>query len=232
MGEFLVFIEQHQPRILLFLCFMGLVYFRLAVKRYREIQRTFFGLERERARARYIQSAWMTGMVLASMILVFALGTFLGPAVPMAARPTVLPTVFLLGTPVMSAVEEPAEPAISPVPGEETPSGCDNPNATIYSPRDGESIGGLVEIRGAADIDGFAFYKVEVRDQSPGAVWRAIGAGTDPVCEQGCKVRDELARWDASLVTPGAYSFRLTVLDAAGNAPLPCEITVNVSGSE
>lgn len=232
MGEILVLIEQHQSWIYVLLSLSGLIYLRLVIKRYREMQCTFFSLERERARSRLLQSLVMLGMILGGLILVFILTTFISPVIPLAARPTVLPTVSLLGTPIETSVEEIVGPTTTTISGSEIPSGCANPNATITSPEEGESISGLVEVSGAANIPGFAFYKIEVRSLSPDAVWRAIGAGTEPVCDQGCNISEILARWDASLVTPGEYIFRLMVLDAAGNAPLPCEVSVRVLPTE
>jgi hypothetical protein len=89
----------------------------------------------------------------------------------------------------------------------------------------------LVTVAGTANIQNFAFYKYEYIPVSAGvpvagAVWRAISAGTDP------KVDEELGIWDTSIVTPGDYAFRLVVTDTAGNAPLPCVLTVRVLPSE
>jgi hypothetical protein len=232
MGEILVLIEKNQTWIYILLSLSGLIYLRLVIKRYRELQCTFFGLERERARSVLYQSLVMLGMILGGFILIFFLTTFVSPTVPLAARPTVLPTVSLLDTPVGTSAEDIAEPTATSIAGSEMPSGCANPDATITSPREGASISGLVEVGGTANIPGFAFYKVEVKSLSPDAIWRAIGAGTDPVCDADCSGGEILARWDSSLVTPGEYTFRLTVMDTAGNAPLPCEVSVSVLPSE
>jgi hypothetical protein len=84
-----------------------------------------------------------------------------------------------------------------------------------------------VSVQGTADIPNFAFYKYEYIElaaglPAPGAVWRAISAGTEP------KTDEELGAWDTTLVIPGDYAFRLVVTDTAGNAPLPCVQRVRV----
>ena len=106
--------------------------------------------------------------------------------------------------------------------------GCLNPDATLTSPQDGESISGTVKILGTANIQNFAFYKVEYRSLTPDSSWLTVSAGTVPVCEGKCEISEELGSWDTSLVSPGEYGFRLVVTDTEGNAPLPCEIQVRV----
>jgi hypothetical protein len=100
--------------------------------------------------------------------------------------------------------------------------GCANPLATILTPATGESLTGAVEITGTADVADFAFYKYEYISLTPGAVWRAIGAGTLPTHD------GLLGTWDTTLVLPGEYALRLVVTDTAGNAPQPCVILVRV----
>jgi hypothetical protein len=232
MEEALVLIEEFQSWIYLGLGFFGLVYLRLAIKRYQAYQSTFFGLERDRARERLIQSVLMLVLVAAGFVSTFLAATFGGPAVPVSARPTVLPTVSLLKTPGAVVGEEQVETSTTPM--EEVimeGAGCSNPEANINAPRDGDSIDGIVDILGSANIPGFAFYKVEIKGLEPDAIWQAIGAGTKPICEN-CEIEELLARWDTSLVIPGEYMLRLTVMDSVGNAPLPCELRVRVLPAE
>jgi hypothetical protein len=232
MEEALVLIEENQSWIYLGLGFFGLIYLRIAIKRYQEYRSTFFGLERDRARGRLIQSILMLTLVVAGFVATFLAATFGGPAVPVSARPTVLPTVSLLKTPEVA--DEGSQVQASTTPMEESiveGLGCSNPNATITSPKDGDSIRGVVEILGIANIPGFAFYKIEIKSITGDAMWQAIGAGTDPVCEN-CDIEELLARWDTSLVMTGEYLLRLTVMDSLGNAPLPCELRVRVLPAE
>jgi hypothetical protein len=159
--------------------------------------------------------------------LTFLATTVLSPAVPASMRPTPLPTVSLLATPSTPAPED-GQPAATALP--ETAldsSGCLNETATLSFPTDGSDLTGPVTIEGSAAIANFAFYKYEYIElaggvPAPGAVWRAISAGTKPVSG------GELGAWDTTLVIPGEYAFRLVVTDTAGNAPQPCVRRVRV----
>jgi hypothetical protein len=228
MEETLVLIEENQSWIYLGLSLFGLIYLRLAVIRYRDYKSTFFGLERDRARGRLIQSILMLIIVAVGLLVTFLAATFGGPALPIAARPTVLPTVSLLKTPEVTLAGSQAEVSSTPVENAILEGmGCANPDATITSPKDGDSIDNVVDVFGTANIPGFAFYKVEIKSSATQAIWQAIGAGNEPICEN-CDLEGPLARWDTSLVSPGEYSLRLTVMDTVGNAPLPCELKVQV----
>jgi hypothetical protein len=228
MEEALVLIEENQSWIYLGLGLFGLIYLRIAVKRYKDYKSTFFGLERDRARERLLQSSLMLIIVAVGLVVTFLAATFGGPAVPVSARPTVLPTVSLLKTPEVESAGSQAEVSSTPVESAILEGmGCGNPDATITSPKDGDTINNVVDVIGTANIPGFAFYKVEIRGSTTQAMWQAIGAGNEPICEN-CDIEGPLARWDTSLVIPGEYLLRLTVMDSIGNAPLPCEMKVRV----
>jgi hypothetical protein len=228
MEEALILIEENQTWIYLVLGIFGLIYLRIAVKRFQMLRSTFFGLERDRAREGLVQSIIMLLLVAVGMVATFVAATFGGPSVPISARPTVLPTVSLLGTPEIEAEGEQAQVTATPMDDAISEGlGCENPSATILSPQEGETLSGVVDILGEANIPGFAFYKVEIKSLAPDVVWQAIGAGTSPICEN-CENGEILSRWDTSLVTSGEYLLRLTVMDSVGNAPLPCERRVRV----
>jgi hypothetical protein len=232
MEEALVLIEENQSWIYLGLGFFGLIYLRIAIKRYQDYRSTFFSLERDRARERLIQSILMLILVVAGFVATFLAATFGGPAVPVSARPTVLPTVSLLKTPEIAGAGNQVEASTTPMEDAIIEGlGCSNPAATITSPKNGDSIRDVVDILGVANIPGFAFYKVEIKSLTPDAMWQAIGAGTKPICEN-CSIEELLARWDTSLVMTGEYMLRLTVMDSVGNAPLPCELRVRVLPAE
>jgi hypothetical protein len=233
MEESLVFIEENQIWIYVILIIAGLIYLRLVISRLGAYQRTFFGLERERARGRLIRAITMLGLVLFGFVAVFVLTTFAGPALPVSSRSTVMPTVSLLSTPDMNEGPEDGS-ALATAIGDESSSviSCSNPDATLRFPQDGESINGRVDVLGVANIAGFAFYKLEIRGNSVDAVWRAIAAGTKVICGPVCEDEFVLGTWDTSLVTPGEYEFRLVVMDTVGNAPMPCTISVRVLPAE
>jgi hypothetical protein len=228
MDEALLLLQARQGWIYLLLIVAGLVYLRAAWKRFRMLQAAQFGLERERAVQGLTRSIVMLGLLTGLGLLTFVTATFVAPAVPASGRPTPLPTVSLLTTPGSPAVSGTTAALATPLPQVMLDaSGCQNSAATLTSPKEGDSLAGLVTVTGTADIPSFAFYKYEYMPisagvPSPGAVWRAISAGTGPV------VDGELGSWDTSLVTPGDYAFRLVVTDTAGNAPMPCVVTVRV----
>lgn len=227
MDATLIFIEENQSWIYFFLGILALIYIRLTWVRYQEVEGTYFSLERERARVRLIRAGMTLTLVLLGLASTFVVATFASPAVPLSARPTEVPTISLLSTPLDQQAAGPIDDPATPIP-EASDVGCLNQDATIFDPANGDSISGLVEIKGTANIPGFAFYKIEVRTLAPDAVWRAISAGTAPVCETGCGETELLAAWDTNLVTAGEYQLQLVVLDTAGNAPLPCLIEVRV----
>jgi penicillin-binding protein len=79
--------------------------------------------------------------------------------------------------------------------------------AIIYSPQNGETVRGLLEISGRAAVDDFEEYRVDV------------GSGENPIewanlisvpFEREIGV---LAVWDTTNLTPGVYTIRLVVID-------------------
>lgn len=225
MHEALLFLDTFQAWVYLLLGLAGLAYLRLAVRWLGAYRSSIFALERERARARLIHAGVLLGAVCALGAANFLITTFAVPAVPASARPTAIPTISLLNTPTLSSVSSGAETLNTSTPSPVVvldPSGCQNPQATITAPLDGDAITGVVDFLGTARISNFAFYKLEYIRLMPGSVWRAVSAGTTPIVE------DRLGSWDTSLVLPGDYGFRLVVTDSAGNAPLPCAIRLQV----
>lgn len=229
MEEALLFIEQYQSWIFVLLAISGLIYLRLTYQAYQAYRKAIFGLEQERARSNLTRAGSVLVLILAGALAVFVITTFATPALPPSFRPTAIPTVSLLSTPIGSETEM-AEGGVESPPVDDVidSSGCQNPSATIRFPEEGSTVNGVIDILGVANIDNFAFYKMEYNDLSPDGSWLAISANTEPVCETGCAESELLGSWDTSLVTPGDYAVRLVVTDTLGNAPLPCTIRVRV----
>ncbi len=242
MEDFLLFFEEQQTWIYLTLAIIGVVYLRFLIVAYRTSRRAFFVLERERSLSRIKRSIAMLLLVFAGMTAMFLIVNFASPTIPVSLRPTSLPTVSLLATPVNpsgQADQEPAD-ATAAIPSAPDGSGCLNENATILQPKNGETVSGTIVILGVANIPNFAFYKVEYRRLD--GEWVTITAGSQAVCEtcsrseeEGGSAPDEqlqLGTWDTRLVEPGTYGFRLVVLNTEGNAPLPCEIQIQILPAE
>jgi hypothetical protein len=228
MDEALLLIQTYQSWIYLILALALLIYARSGFRWWRTLDKAEFGLERERARRGLARAGVMGVWVVVVGGLTFLAATVLSPAVPAAHRPTPLPTVSLLATPVTPAPNETGVPATALPEAALDASGCTNPAATLSFPSEGSQLSGKVQIQGTANIPNFAFYKYEYIElaagrPAPGAVWRAISAGTTTVTD------GDLGAWDTSLVVPGDYGFRLVVTDTAGNAPLPCVRSVRVT---
>ena len=227
MEDLILFIDANQAWIYLLLGVAGAAYLRQVIRSYRQHRETIFGLEREQTTGRMRGSGALLATVLALMLATFLVSTFAAPAVPVSIRPTPLPTLSLLPTatlaPEVQGVALPTSTALPAVVVD--PAGCQNPLATMAVPANGDTLSGIVEVVGTANIENFAFYKLEYISLVPGAVWRAVWAGTTPVLE------GPLGTWDTSLVIPGDYAFRLVVTDAAGNAPQPCTAQVRVQAA-
>jgi hypothetical protein len=230
MEEAILFIEAHQSIIYLVLVLLAVIYAWLLLQAYQGLRGAIFGLERERAISKLTRSGAMLALIISGILATFVITTFASPAIPPSLRPTALPTVSLLATSEPEgALEGGGGLAATPLTVDMIDgSGCQNPDATISSPESGEAVRGEVEILGTANIIGFAFYKLEYHDLKAGSDWLAISASNAPVCEN-CDEEQFLGAWDTSLVTPGQYAVQLVVTDTLGNAPLPCQILLQVT---
>lgn len=227
MAEILVAIETYRVWIYLALAVLGVIYLRVTLGWLQDRRKARFGLEWERASTGLRRSIAMLVLIAMASLGTFLVANFVGPSLPFAARPSAAPTVSLLVS------EEPSPAGGEAVGATEVPigtidgSGCHNPQATLTSPQFGETLSGVIDVEGTADIANFAFYKYEFRGSADSSgVWQAISAGTEPV------VDGLLGTWDTGLVPTGDYAFRLVVTDTSGNAPMPCEIQVRVVPTE
>jgi hypothetical protein len=230
MQEFLLFVEAYQAWIYLLLALVAVLYGRLFLHAFGIYRRALYALERERALTRALRSGAGLAIIAAGFIATFILTTFAVPAMPAALRPTAMPTVSLLATPQLEQADSLAGFAtVTPFSVDLVDSaGCTNENATIIEPVMGDSVQGQIEFRGTANIPGFAFYKLEYHDLQPESTWLAISASNVAVCEQGCAEESQLAAWDTSLVRAGQYAVQLVVTDTLGNAPMPCQLLIQI----
>lgn len=220
MAEAVLLVEEFQTWIYLILLIAGLIYLRSSISWLGERNRAIYGLERDQAWRGLTRSLAMLVLILVAGVATFLIATVAGPAVPLAARPTSLPTISLLTS---ESEAEPSELEATALPlGTLDASACLNDQATISSPAQGDDLSAVVEIVGSANIPSFAFYKIEYRNTSSDAPWRAISAGTEPVID------GQLGTWDTSLVLSDFYHLRLVVTDTAGNAPQPCTIQIRL----
>ena len=84
-------------------------------------------------------------------------------------------------------------------------------------------IKGAVQIMGTANVPDLQFYKVEYGTGDKPESWSSVS----DVRRQ--RVMDGLLEtWDTRSFPNGIYVLRLTVVDATGNFPPPCEVRVVV----
>ena len=216
-------------------------YLRAFFRSHQRLGGAVFGLERETIQAQRgtaLAMLFLSAFVFAALyVFVHVLSPALEPATD-RSRPTPAYAATLAGTP--GPVLAPTLPTLSPaqltqislgtplstlpptpaaVPGVLS---CSNPQATLTTPAFGDSLAGPVEARGSANIADFAFYKLEISGPATDGNWQTLSAGSTPVSEGA------LGSWDTSLYTPGSYSFRLVVYDAAGAGPPPCVIPITI----
>jgi hypothetical protein len=126
----------------------------------------------------------------------------------------ILPTPTLTPTPVGTII--PNSPA---------PIGCDTPNAQLEVPANGMLIFEPVVVRGTANAENFAFYRMELKGESTFGNFAPLpGDGTTPVTELG-----ELGQFVPSFYAPGEYRFRLMVFDLTNTVKASCEVTIFIS---
>ena len=206
------FVAQYQLQIFIGLGLLALIFAALLARANGRLARTPFGLEREVASKR---RNWALAML--TLLVVLAVTAYLSTAV-------VIPG---LQARQASATPRPA-PTASPSPISASQdivvdsSGCENPDATLTAPKSGERIVGAFEVHGTANTANLAFYKFEISGVGTGGAWLSLGVGTSPVAD------GVLGSFDGSAREPGAYAFRLVVLDSAGNYPPPCIVTVTI----
>jgi len=97
------------------------------------------------------------------------------------------------------------------------------PQARLTAPRVNEVIRDEIQVKGAANIENFAYYKFEFKREGTEDEWHWIDSFKTPV-EEGV-----LGTWNVSNLPDGIYTLRLTVVNAQGNYPFPpCEVRVQV----
>ena len=97
--------------------------------------------------------------------------------------------------------------------------------ARIDAPTNGQSVVGMVEIRGravTADPSRFSFYRLYYGAGSSAPSLRPIGSASDSPVEDGV-----LGSWDTAPLFQGEYVIQLSVYDTSGN-PTTARVVVNV----
>ncbi len=241
------FIRQYALWVYAACALVALWYLRVVIQARHERRNAVFTLERETAMNR-VYGAWTAAVLLIIVMgLIYLLSTVVSdavrplveesqsttptPAVVLEGTPGATPTLPLPEiTPTHTATLRPRPtarpqptlaPQDTPTPAPQRPQ-CADPGSVITSPGLNARVSGMVAIVGTATHANFNYYKLEY---GPGAnpadtEWSFFAEGNQPVNN------GQLGALNASLLPPGTYSIRITVVDASGNFPPPCQTTI------
>lgn len=226
MADVVRFFRSYEIWIYLVLGVLALWQIRKFMIGWEEVRGAAFGLEREAAQNRLNQAAVMLLLLLLMSVSEFTLVYIIAPSVP-GAIPIPSPTLNLLATATaVLPLETPNPYAVEtptglPVEGQLAGQGCVPGSVAISSPKDGDTVSGVVKVEGTADIPDFGFYKYEI--SRPGdSIWLSLNAGEAPV-------RDGLlGEWITDMLPEGDYMLRLVVTDNKGQTLPACVIQVRV----
>ena len=224
MKDLLQFLKEYEVWVYFLSAVIGLVNLRKLIFAYQEWRSSLFGIEREKAQQRF--STYLTLFLLVVLLagLEVSLVSFVIPNYP--ADTGVLPTATLdlsitptapppVGTP--GAPNQTQQPTVAI----KLTEGCTTGSVEWSSPKNGDEIGGKVQLLGTVNIPNLGFYKYEY--SQPGTdVWSTIAAGNKNI------VNDLLGNWDTTLLVPGDYLLRLGVADNQNQLLPACIVSVRV----
>lgn len=230
MAEVLRFFREYEIWIYIVLGVFAIWQIRKFVIAWEEVRGAAFGMEREAAQANLNQAATVLIMLLLMSVTQFMLVYIVAPSVP-GAIPIPSPTLNLLATATAILPVETLAPNTSSTPtlasaGDlMTGPGCMPGSVEIMAPKDGDTVSGVVQVLGTADIANFGFYKYEIA--RPGeTIWLSLNAGEAPV-------RDGLlGEWITETLPPGDYLLRLVVTDNDGQTLPACVVQVRVEATQ
>lgn len=228
MADILRYLKNYELLIYLGLALIAIWQIRKFVLAWEELRAAAFGLERESAQSRLNSAAAVLVFLLVLAVFEYALVTFVAPNVE-GANPLPSPTVDLLATPTTTlspttpaASAETSAEDVTPDPSPLPVSGCVPGEVMISSPEDEETVRGIVEVQGTADIPDFGFYKFEIASANSES-WLTIQA------QDQVKQEEALGFWDTTQIEPGEYRLRLVVVDNQGEQRDPCQVSLFVA---
>jgi hypothetical protein len=212
-----------------------------------ERRQAVFSLEREKA-LRELQSIFSVAMFLlmamgATYFISTTLAAAVEPLVSEARNPN--PTAATIPTPTNTPLPATETPTITPtnlitvtLPVQPTPnltlptntpafapvvqgSSCGDGRSVITSPGNNQTLSGVVTVLGTATHDRFQYFKVEYAPAGSQG-FNYLDGGSSPV------VNGALVTFDTTTLANGAWTLRLVVVDATGNFPDPCQVTMQI----
>ena len=239
MNDILRLLNTFEVWIYILIGLVGFFYLRKFILALKEWHGTIFGLERDNAQRRLNEAA--TVLVLSLLIAAseFLLTTFVIPTIP-GLQVLNTPTLNVLSSPTgtlmvistgdlsnIAATGQTQLPGIqvsqteTMTPENTGSAGCIAGKIQFTSPKNGDQISGLVNLKGVISVPDFGFYKYEY--SQPGSnTWITIAAGNQ-INPDG-----DIGSWNVSLLVPGDYLLHIIVYNNEGQQLPPCEISVNV----
>jgi len=225
MEELLRFLEQYEAWIYALLGAVAFIYFRKLINDWQEWRNSVFGLERESAQRRL--STTLSVVVLIALLATaeFVLVSFVAPVYPgeiMLRTPTV--NVLVSPTEAFAVAGESDAEEMTPLATQSAleTGGCSPGLLEWTYPTDGESVYGIVRLKGTANLNNMGFFKYEFSEVNSDN-WVTIAAENNP------RNDEELdGSWNTQTLLPGDYRLRLVMMDNENQNLPACVITVRV----
>lgn len=228
MNSLLRFLNEYE---VLFYVVAGIFILIAAYKTYRawrEWSGSIFGLEKEQTQRKFNQGLTILIFIALLAAGLFVVNTFITPTVP---------GVQQLATPTINITLQP--PTVTPAPSVQITAQGFIPTITSYlsrgciptqldwtDPKNGDTITGIVELKGTVNVENLGFFKYEYSPTGTDR-WTTIAAGNTVINNEPLG-----GAWDTSALVPGNYELRLVVNDNLNN-PLPaCVIQVTIEAEE
>jgi hypothetical protein len=225
MEELLRFLEQYEAWIYALLGVVVFIYFRKLIVEWQEWRSSVFGLERESAQRRLSATLAVVALIALLAAAEFVLVSFVAPVYPIA-QALQTPTIAVLSTPTQAfavAGETDSESiALAATEVVEANGGC-SPGVLDWTyPTQGESVYGIVKLKGTANLANMGFFKYEFREAGSDT-WVTIAAQNGQIDDQEFE-----GSWNTQVLVPGDYLLRLVMMDNENQNLPACEIAVRV----
>ena len=227
MNEALRFLKSIEIWVYSLLGLAALICLRRFVISLNEWRGTNFGLEREDAQRRLSSATSFLVLILLIGVSEFALVTFIYPEVR-NIQPLPTPTVTMLTTPTGTlsptlSGDTPRNATQAAI--EDASSNCVPGKLEFTTPRQNDTIKGVVTLKGNLVMQNFGRYKYEYNQPGTSA-WITI-AGSREIKPDG-----SLGFWDTSQLVPGDYRLRLVAFDNQDKALPACIVTIKVAAPD
>jgi hypothetical protein len=228
MAEILHFLQAYEIWIYILVAVVGLIYIRKLLIAWQEWRSSLFGLERENSQRRL--GTAMTIIILLGMLglVEFAIVSFVAPLYPQVneiATPTIDLLVTPSGTLALPGGDLPSS-GISSTLEVPSASGCLKGQLEWISPKSGDTISGVVQLKFIINVPNMAFFKYEY-SQPGNETWTTINAGNTPVTNVS-DFDTKPVVWSTNQLVPGDYLLRLIVLDNNNQVLPACSISIRV----